>query len=175
MFYNALDLQKVIEGGPWTFEQSLLVYHKLEMNEDPHLVNLHHMKIWVQIYDLPRGLWLEKVLMSIGNSVGKVLKMDPNNLTAGWRLYSRIKVTLDLNNPLRRRMKIKREGGEWSWENFKYERLGTFCFVCGLLGHIDRDCSLVYANHDKEIARAYGVWLRAPTRNLNNQNIGAKC
>ncbi|KAK1376452.1 hypothetical protein POM88_032645 [Heracleum sosnowskyi] len=41
VFYHILDMQKVLDGGPWTFEQSLLVYHKLEGKEDPHLVNLH--------------------------------------------------------------------------------------------------------------------------------------
>lgn len=59
-------------------------------------------------------------------------------------------------------------------DKFKYERLSTFCFVCGLIGHSDRDCGIVYANPDKDIDRAYGVWLRAPTRSMKNQNLGAK-
>lgn len=146
MFFHILDLQKVLDGGPWIFEHSLLVYHKLEANEDPHLINLQHSDIWVQVYDLPRGLWSEKILISIGKSVGKVVKMDPTNLNGGWWGYARIRVTLDLNKPIKRRMKLKREGGEWSWVNFKYERLSTFCFVCGLVGHSDRDCGLVFAN-----------------------------
>lgn len=32
IFYHVFDLQKVTEGGPWTFEQSLLLHHKLEAN-----------------------------------------------------------------------------------------------------------------------------------------------
>lgn len=49
VFYHRLDLQKDLEGGPWTFEQSLLVYHQLRENEDPHLVNLNRIDIWVQV------------------------------------------------------------------------------------------------------------------------------
>ncbi|XP_074347321.1 uncharacterized protein LOC141686168 [Apium graveolens] len=172
VFFHILDMQKVLDAGPWTFEQSLLVYHKLEGNEDPHGVNLEKSDIWVQVYDLPIGLVYENVMMNIGNFVGKFVKSDSANFNGGWRMFVRIRVTLDLNKPLKRRMKIKREGGEWSWVNFKYERLSTFCFVCGLLGHSERDCNLVYDNHGKEITRAYGVWLRAPTRNANNQNQG---
>lgn len=71
-------------------------------------------------------------------------------------------------------MKIKREGNNWSWINFKYERLSTFCFVCDLLGHSERDCEVVYANPEKVIDRAYGIWLRAPSKNIKNQNMGAK-
>lgn len=63
-------------------------------------------------------------------------------------------------------MKIKREGGDWSWINFKYERLGTFCFVCGKIGHSERDCNVVYTNLDKELERPYGTWLRAPNKNV---------
>lgn len=59
--------------------------------------------------------------------------------------------------PLKRNMKIKRDGGNWSWINFNYERLSTFCFVCGLLGHSERDCPVVYANPKKEFDRDYGV------------------
>lgn len=54
VFFHVLDIQKVLEGGPWTFEQSLQVYHCLQEDEDPHVVQLNTMDIWVQIYDLPK-------------------------------------------------------------------------------------------------------------------------
>lgn len=81
---------------------------------------------------------------------------------------------MDIDKPLNRRMKIKRDGGEWSWVNFKYERLNSFYFVCGLLGHQERDCAIMYVNPDKKISRAYVVWLRAPTRNAKKMNVRAK-
>lgn len=67
-------------------------------------------------------------------------------------------------------MKIKREGGEWSWINFQLKRVSTFCFVCGRIGHLERDCSVVYANPGKEIERVYGTWLRAPNKNARTSN-----
>lgn len=81
---------------------------------------------------------------------------------------------MDLDKKLKRRMKVKREGGYWSSVNFKYERLSTFCFVCGIVGHSDRDFGMVYTNPDKDITRAHDVWLRAPVRSGNNLNLGAK-
>lgn len=158
VFFHVLDMQKELDRGPWTFEQSLFVYHKLEGNEDPHLIILNKSDIWVQAYDLPKGLVSENILMNIGNFMGIFVKSDPTNFNRGWRMYARVRVTIDLGKPLKRRMKKKRERGEWSWvKYFKYEWLSMFCFVCGLMEHSERDCNLVYANPDKEITRAYGV------------------
>ncbi|XP_074363518.1 uncharacterized protein LOC141704100 [Apium graveolens] len=174
VFYHVFDMQNVIEGDPWIFEQSLLLLHELKEQEDPSQVLLNKMDIWVQIYDLPRGMISEKIIQSIGNSVGVVVKTDPLNMQGLWKPYMRVRVTMDIGKPLKRRMKLKREGDTWSWINFKYERLSTFCFVCGLLGHSERDCDIVYANPEKVIDRAYGVWLRAPNKNAKNQNTGSK-
>ena len=66
VFHRVFDSQKVIDGGPWAFEQSLLVYHKLEGYEDAQLIKLNNMEIWVQVYDLPSGMLSSKILESIG-------------------------------------------------------------------------------------------------------------
>lgn len=71
MFYHVLDIRKVVEGGPWTFENSLLVYRPVMENEDPHMLSLEEMDIRVQVYDLPKGGVSGSVLKNIGNFVGK--------------------------------------------------------------------------------------------------------
>lgn len=166
VFYHVLDLQKVLEGGPWSFEQSMLVCHKLQENEDPHTVPLLEAEVWIQVYDIPKGCISENVLTSIGNTIGRYVKSDPANFHTMWKEYVRIRVAMNIEKPLKRRMKLKRSESSWNWINFKYERMGSFCFVCGVIGHSERECSIVYANPEKTIERAYGVWLRAPNRNV---------
>lgn len=168
VFYHVMDLRKVLEGGPWSFEQNMLIYKQQKEGEDPQEMELNEMEIWVQIHDIPKGFLSETVLKNVGMYIGKYVKSDPASLDGTWKPYVRIRVILDIQKPLRRRMKVKREGGSWSWINFKYERLGTFCFVCGIVGHTEKDCNIVYANPEKEIERAYGTWLRAQNRNTRN-------
>lgn len=165
VFYHPMDMQKVIDDGPWAFEQGMLVYKQLLGGASAQDISLNEMDIWVQLYDIPKGFVTEKIFQSIGNYIGRHLKSDPLNLNGLWKQYYRIRVKIDVSKPLKRRMKIKRDGGEWSWINFKYERLGTFCFVCGTLGHAERECDVVYANPGVEVPRAYGSWLRATGRN----------
>lgn len=173
VFYHIMDLRKVMEGGPWSFEQNMLVYHQMQDGEEAHQVVFNELDIWVQIYDIPKGFISESILKSIGASIGMYVKSDPSNFDSTWKTFVRIRVKIDLQKPLKRRMKIKREGGNWSWVNFKYERLGSFCFVCGIIGHTERECNIVYANPDKEVERAYGAWLRAPGRG-GRYNAGAR-
>lgn len=128
----------------------------------------------MQVYCIPRGLLSENILRSVGNSVGKFIRMDTNALDGVWKPYTRIRVMINVEKPLKRRLKIKREGDSWNWVNFKYEQLGTFCFVCGILGHSERDCNIIYENPDKVVDKAYGVWLRAPSKNATKSNAGAR-
>nr|GMC47110.1 uncharacterized protein LOC108221766 [Ipomoea batatas] len=71
----------------------------------------------------------------IGNSLGTFVKSDPNNFEGNWYSYLRIRLSIDVNFPLRNKMKIKKKGTDRAWILFKYERLATFCYFCSMLGH----------------------------------------
>ncbi|KAL2499104.1 Uncharacterized protein Adt_24654 [Abeliophyllum distichum] len=73
---------------------------------------------------------------------------------------------MDVRIPLKRRMKLKKPGGEWIWVIFKYERVPTFCFICGKIGHSDSICEKLYEAKGEEIERPYGpfIRIRAPSQ-----------
>lgn len=52
----------------------------------------------------------------------------------------------------------------------KYERLGDFCFVCGLVTHTERFCYQKYNGTTKDVVREWGPWLRAPARRAGGQD-----
>lgn len=61
-------------------------------------------------------------------------------------------------------MKVQKSGEEWLWITFKYENVLTFCFICSLIGHSDKLCPRLFDTPEKELAKPYGVWMRAPFR-----------
>lgn len=61
-------------------------------------------------------------------------------------------------------MKMKKEGGECFWADFKYERLPNFYFLCGIIGHTKKFCHLLFEGADEETERPFGSWLRAIDR-----------
>ncbi|XP_031112070.1 uncharacterized protein LOC116016045 [Ipomoea triloba] len=167
-FFHAKDMQRVIDGGPWAFENHTLVCKQIKQGDQPNLVQLNEVLIWVQVYDLPFGYDFEKVLEQIGNFMGRFIAVDSNNFGGSWNSsYIRIRVALKVEVPLRRKMKLKLREGTSVWIMFKYERLHTFCFFCGMLGHTDKLCSKAMDSNIAPEQYPYGAWLRAPMRRGN--------
>lgn len=50
------------------------------------------------------------------------------------------------------------------WIHFKYERLPSFCFYCGKIGHADKFCEDMFDNPQGSEGRKYDSSLRAPLR-----------
>ena len=116
------------------------------------------------MYNLPVGFMSGKILKDIGNYIGVFVESDENNLISIWRNYMRIRVTIDVRKPLKRRMKLKKAGDDWLWIDFKYERLHIFCFICGLLGHTEKQCPNLYEFPHGGLEKPYGHWLKASNR-----------
>lgn len=101
------------------------------------------------------------------------MESDPNNFIGVWRDYLRIRVRINIEQPPKRRMKIGKSTTSWFRTNFKYEKLPTFCFICGIMGHSEKFCPKLFEISEQLIEKPYGLWMRAmPKKNLGR--IGEK-
>ncbi|WJZ96536.1 hypothetical protein VitviT2T_015213 [Vitis vinifera] len=100
----------------------------------------------------------------LGNFIGKFVDYDINNNAGLWRNFMRIKVLLDVRQPLKRWKKIQKPQGEWPLVHFKYERLSTFCYLCAMLGHSEKFCDKIFFITDGDIKREWSSNLRVPVR-----------
>ncbi|KMT07702.1 hypothetical protein BVRB_6g148250 [Beta vulgaris subsp. vulgaris] len=109
---------------------------------------------------------------SIGGTVGKVLEVEFSGVS--WDKSVRVKVLLEVLKPLRIIIKLRNTKGTIVIVEVKYERLPTFCYTCGCLGHIEHDCSRVHED-DREVEKQWSTWLRAfPRRCRLQMNEEAK-
>lgn len=76
----------------------------------------------------------------------------------------RVRVSIPLDKPLKRRMKLKKSESNWCWVNFKYEGIPMFCFICGFVGHSDKLCEKLFDMPEDNIEKPFGTWMCAEPR-----------
>ncbi|XP_019160472.1 PREDICTED: uncharacterized protein LOC109157046 [Ipomoea nil] len=115
VFYHEMDMQLVLDGGSWSFENHTLVCKQVEDGAIPVSIPLDTSDMWVQLHDLPLGF-----------------------SDALWKTFYCIRVSIPVLKPLKRGMKLLKRDKMTCCVKFKYERLHNFCFFCGMLGHPHR-------------------------------------
>jgi len=141
-FFPKLDMQSITNGVPWYFDNQLLILDKLKPNDVPDQVKLNHVSFWAQIHNILVAFMSENVGKYLANINGEFLEYDPNNNSGGWRSYMRVGVIGDVHVPLKKVKKVKKPSRDWKVMAFKYERFGTFFFLCGFFDHAEKFCSL---------------------------------
>uniref|UniRef100_A0A803QF05 Zinc knuckle CX2CX4HX4C domain-containing protein n=1 Tax=Cannabis sativa TaxID=3483 RepID=A0A803QF05_CANSA len=172
-FYHEVDIERVMEGSPWTFDRIPLIFERLKQGENPRMVVLNKLEIWVQLHNLSTGFMTERVIQGLGNYLGTFVKSDPNNFIGVWRDYLRIRVKINIDCPLKRKKKLERQGGQFCHALFKYEDLPTFCFICGILGHTERFCEKLFDTPLDQIEKPFNLEMKATPRR-RNYTAGAK-
>ncbi|XP_058746134.1 uncharacterized protein LOC131619008 [Vicia villosa] len=164
-FSTKRDLETVLRNGPWSFDRNLLVLVRISGEEQPSALNMHFGVFWVRIYELPLILRTEAMEKKIGGIIGDFEEMDQKEAHKnGW--FLRVKVKMDLKQPLKRGTVVKFKDKTLR-VHFKYERLPTFCFVCGRIGHQLKDCEALGDISEEgfedieEQDLSFGLWLRA--------------
>jgi len=118
------------------------------------------MNLWVRFYNFPTGMMKEKFRMGLGDYIVEFLEYDGNNNSNFWHEYMRLKVKFDIRQPLKIGKKIKANGGEWCVVNFKYDKLGTFYFVCGVLRHSESKCEVRFSQPNVAIPKRWSNAIR---------------
>lgn len=156
-FESAMDCNRVLAKQPWHMDNTLMVFKKAIGNERIEDLVLNEVPFWVQIHNLELQLLIRYVGELLGSKIGKVLEFDSSTKTC-----LRVRVLLNVSKPLVRGTKIEFDGAT-SIVLFRYEELGDFCYVCGKLDHVDRNCPTVYASEIDSVRekRQYGPWLKA--------------
>ncbi|KAM6543328.1 hypothetical protein CsatB_007775 [Cannabis sativa] len=166
-FYHEVDIERVIEGSPWTFDRAPLIMERVSHGVNPRTIPLNKIELWVQLHNLSIGFMSEKVIRGVGNYIGTFIKSDPNNFSGVWRDYLRIRVKIPLEKPLKKKKKLEMQGGLVCHVTFKYEDLPTFCFICGVLGHTEKFCERLFDTPKEMIKKNYDLELKAAPRRRN--------
>lgn len=181
-FQSKKDMNRVLSMEPWHFNKQVLVLKPITAETQLWKMEFNTIHFWIRIYDLPFSSREEETMRQIGGRFGKVLEIDKDTITGVSRSV-RIIVEIRIHKLLKRGTKIKIGNKPPTWLPITYERLPTFCYLCGKLGHLHKDCPNTQDDEEKEESveddcLPYGNWMRASpmkiTRGLNERNGDAK-
>ncbi|EEE51985.1 hypothetical protein OsJ_33665 [Oryza sativa Japonica Group] len=145
------DYNFMLQGGPWIHRGDALLVAEFDGLTCPSKILLNSVPIWVRIYDLPLVLMIQARGKLYGSKLSNVREVDV--VTDGLNKYDffRIRVDLPVNHPLKAKIAIKVavQGKEVTRSfDLRYERVPHFCFICGFLGHSDKECDKKVPNAD---------------------------
>lgn len=172
-FFHWRDRDKVLAGRPWNFENRLIVIQELDKEQQPSEMALNHSPFWVRLYNIPFGYKSDDRVKTMAKAIGEVIEIEEDYLDNN--PYRRIRVLIDVTKPLKRFQLIKLKSQTTVKINLKYERLPHFCFLCGLLCHSEKDCSIV-SEEVKDKGYGWGLNIKASPRkglSKNNEEVQA--
>jgi hypothetical protein len=151
--------RRAIMEGPWEFGGDLLIVVDFDKSKRLKDLDFNYVSIWIRIYDLPFGMMNAATGKAIGDKLGKMLEVDAEEDGSAVGSYLRVKVQVDIQKPLQRGVTLEHDDkGNRGWCPIRYEFLPNFCYECGMLGHVDKECD---KNIGKQDVKQFGDWLRA--------------
>lgn len=135
-------MERVLWASPWSFNKYLVILHRFEPEDSVSTISFDKAPFWLQIHGLPMRMQTRDVAERIVGSLGTIEKVDIGGKGFSVSKYLRVRIVVDITQPLCRGRSVRMGGGKAGWVDFRYERLPIFCYWCGIPEHDDRDCPL---------------------------------
>ncbi|KAF4349039.1 hypothetical protein F8388_019524 [Cannabis sativa] len=78
--YHDVDINRVIDGSPWTCLRKLIIFDRLKAGDDPRSIPLSKLDIWVQIFNLQPGRRSTSSAKMMTNSDAEIEEASVENI-----------------------------------------------------------------------------------------------
>ncbi|KAL5783740.1 hypothetical protein ACOSP7_008769 [Xanthoceras sorbifolium] len=183
-FQNQADKRRVLTGGPWSFDKCLIVLEEPRGDGKFLDMGFSHVQFWVQLHNVPLVCMTKEIGWALGNKIGRVMDIDVGATGDCLGRFLRVRVVIDVTKPLNRFLRVcLLEGDPDTVLLLRYERLAEYCFQCGVVGHVVRECQIAYDSGGSSSVPEYkfGTWMRAESppkvrysRTVNETSSGAR-
>ncbi|KAL0925463.1 hypothetical protein M5K25_003795 [Dendrobium thyrsiflorum] len=168
-------LEEVLSGGPWFVNHHIVGMERWSIDFSPTSMKGLTSPIWIRMPHLPLQCCDEDNVALIASMIGVPLLLDGNMFHWGKREFARVCVRMELDKPLPLGVWVDGIAGRF-FQKVEYERISTFCFECGMVGHDKSDCfkdKIVESNQVEdmgglgataqidhmEVHESYGPWI----------------
>ncbi|XP_019235690.1 PREDICTED: uncharacterized protein LOC109216017 [Nicotiana attenuata] len=135
-FNKEENLETVLQKGPWFVFGHFLSVQRWEPNFVPAMAKQVLTAIWIRLPNLPTEFYDLEIVGKVGNTIGRLLKVDACTSAALRGRYARLCIELPLRKPVKSNAWIGNHK-----QQILYEGENLLCKNCGCLGHIARQCT----------------------------------
>ncbi|KAL5565726.1 hypothetical protein UlMin_028890 [Ulmus minor] len=160
-FLSTTDRRRVLSGGPWCYQNKLLVLEEPMGVGDYSKMSLSQAPLWVQLHNIPILCMSKAVGFILGNMVGRVQEVECNQDELCLGTFIRVRVIIDISKPLKLKVRLGSDK-ELVTILLRYEHLPELCFQCGLFGHPLKECPERVILQGDNLKLKYGAWIKAP-------------
>ncbi|XP_009781293.1 uncharacterized protein [Nicotiana sylvestris] len=132
-FNKEENLETILQKGSWFVFGHFLSVQRWEPNFVPAMDKQVLTAIWIHLPNLPTEFYDKKILKKVGNTIGKLLKVDAFTSAALMGRYVRLCIELPLDKPVKSNVWIGNHK-----QQILYEGKNLLCRNCGCLGHVAR-------------------------------------
>ncbi|TXG57031.1 hypothetical protein EZV62_018344 [Acer yangbiense] len=141
-FHNQGDRYKIMAGGPWSFDNCLMILEKPSGVGDIAKLGFSRVVFWIQILNAPLLCMTKEMGDFLGQLIGELVDIDIGVTGECFGKYIHLKVAIDISKPLKRFLRIELVEREESILLLRYERLPEYYFRCGIIGHSYQECHI---------------------------------
>ncbi|TXG52728.1 hypothetical protein EZV62_021897 [Acer yangbiense] len=173
-FKDTYDLERVISGEPWSFDNALLALKRPEGKGTIDSLIFDTADFWIQIHKVPILCMTYEIGKFLGGLIGEVLEVDGSSSGDCVGKFLRVRVRVNIAKSLTRCLRVDILGdGVLTLMILRYERLPNHCFICGVVSHFTSECAETEPLPvvDGKVQFPFGIWLKAsgPIKNFNYQ------
>ncbi|GLT61411.1 hypothetical protein SLA2020_341210 [Shorea laevis] len=133
------EKDRILQESPWFVKGSHIVLKEWPISQRFDELVFSCSEFWVQVHGLPKGCMTLENVQLIGSLFPRLISWDQSTL-GGLESFLHLRVEIDVQAPLLSGFQFQQLGEDiWNAE-FKYEKLGDFCYTCGRLGHTKKSC-----------------------------------
>jgi hypothetical protein len=141
-FSTEAECQRVLEQGPWFWGRSGLSMQRWFPDFNPLTMTAMTTPVWVRLPNLPLHFYSSSFLPTLGNALGRFIKIDTERIEKGFVTFARICVEIDLSQGLPDRILIDWGDGDPFIQMVDYENTAFRCRSCQQTGHLQATCPL---------------------------------
>lgn len=134
------DWNRVMYQGPWIFRGLMVIIEEYDGKGRLCDVVPDMTHVLAQIHDLPDLYRSQPIVDQLVRRIGHVKSVDMNRTRVYDGNYVRVRAKISVAETLKRFAPLNLNGNERIFLPVKYEKIGFFCEVCGILGHIKEEC-----------------------------------